>query len=197
MEDINNLPQTDTDQDTSPTKGDYIDKEDTKSDVSTEKKDDFSPFEEGNDKEDKDSAPTSNVDIDDEDRKVMQAVAKDEDKVIINEVQGLKVDMKVNTFLADEKNKVYRDYQEKIRTYAKSPAAKGLTAEAIARLAVDPREMIARGAEEERKASKESRDSVSPGSTARTPEGSNKIPNAWDMPQDKFKETIEKIKRNR
>lgn len=196
MADLDNTPQADTNQDTNPTQGDYIKDEGTKQDTSIEKEDIFSPFEESNVKEDKDSN-TSDVDIDDEDRKVMQAVAKDEDRVIINEVEGLKVDMKVNTFLADERNKVYRDYQEKIRAYAKSPAAKGLTAEAIARLAVDPREMMAKGAEAERVASKESRDSVSAGQTARTPEGSNKVADAWSMPQDKFKETIEKAKRGR
>jgi len=196
MADTDNLPQTDNNQDTNPTNGDYVKDEGTEKDTPIEKEDNFSPFEESDSNEDKDSN-TPDVDIDDDDKKVMQAVVKGENKGIISEVEGLKVDMKVNTFLADEKNKVYRDYQEKIRTYAKSPAAKGLTAEAIARLAVDPREMMAKGAEAERVASKESRDSVSAGQTARTPEGSTGVPDAWSMPQDKFKETIEKAKRGR
>jgi len=127
----------------------------------------------------------------------MEAVIKDESKGIVSEVEGLKVDMKVNTFLAEDKNKLYRPYADKIREYAKSPAAKGLKAEAIARLAVDPREMMAMGAEEERKASKESRDSVSAGGTIRVKESSDKLPNAWDMSRDKFQQVIDKIKRNR
>ena len=169
--------------------------------VETNKPEDtFVPFEEvevDNKQEVAKDKSGSFVDVDDEDRKVMEAVIEDESKGIKSEVEGLKVDMKVNTFLADEKNKVYRPFQEKIREYAKSPTSKGLKAEAIARLAVDPREMMAKGAEEERKASKASRDSVSAGGTVRVPEGSDKIPDAWSLSSDKFKETIEKVKRNR
>jgi len=168
--------------------------------VKTDKvEDSFVPFEEveaDNKQEVSKDKSSSSVEIDDDDRKVMEAVIQDESKGIKSEVEGLKVDMKVNTFLADDQNQVYRPYADKIREYAKSPTVKGLRAEAIARLAVDPREMMAKGAEEERKAFKESRDSVSAGSTARTPKGSDKIPNAWDMSQEKFKEVINKVKRN-
>lgn len=196
MADLDNLPQADVDQDTSSQEEGSDDKKPVEE---TKKEDTFNPFEQEEDKGKKEEVAddTPDVDIDEEDRKVMQAVVKEENKSVISKLDKMEVDTKVNNFLSDEKNKVYRDYQEKIRTYAKSPAAKGLTAEAIARLAVNPRDMIAKGAEEERKASKESRDSVSPGSTARTPEGSDKVPNAWKMSQDKFKETIEKAKRNR
>jgi len=194
MADTDNLPTPNTDApETPPVEG---------SEGSIEKKDDgvkkevFNPFEE-NTNSGEDTDKTLDVEIDDDDRKTMSAVIKNESKGIVSKVEGLEVDMKVNTFLSDEKNKVYRPFQEKIREYAKSPASKNLTAEAIARLAVDPREMMAKGAEAERKASKESRDSVSAGSTARTPEGSNKVPDAWSLAPEKFKQAIEKAKRGR
>jgi len=192
MEETTNLP-VENQQDVTPTEGDVVEEKKEETTAPVEEKD-FAPFEE---EEEKKPITGKDVDIDDDDRKVMQAVVQDENKGIVNEVQGLKVDIKVNTFLADDVNQVYRPYAEKIREYAQSPKAKGLKAEAIARLAVDPRDMMAKGAEEERKASKESRDSVSAGSTARAKEGSGKFADAWGMTPGKFKETIDKVKRNR
>ena len=197
MGDIDNTPTLDNEvQETTPAEGEVAPtgEEGVKGEV-VEDESAFSPFEEVEEK--KEETPSTKTDIDDDDRDVMKAVFQDENKSTVEEVQGLKTDIKVNTFLSDEQNQVYKPYEKEIRKFAKSPVAKGLKPEAIARMAVDPREMMNRGAEAERKASKETRDTATPGSVVRKPEGSNKIANAWNLAPDKFKETIEKAKRNR
>jgi len=201
-EETNNLPPTDPNQlDITDTKEDIKDDKDTET-KTTKPETDFTPFEESEgDKTDSDTEKSTSsskgVEIDEDDRKVMQSVINEESKDVKDDVAGLKVDMKVNSFLTDEKNEVYKPFAEKIREYAKSPAAKNLKAEAIARLAVDPREMIAKGAEAERKASKESRDSVSPGGAVRVKEGSSDLPDAWKETKEDFNKTIQKAKYGR
>ena len=198
MSDIN-LPPIDPNQKDTNDLKETPNVEDTKVEA-PKPQDSFTPFEELKAEQEKATRGTSKADtsadeIDDEDRRVMESVIDEKSRGIVDKVEGLETDLKVNSFLSDPKNEVYRPFADKIRTYAKSPAARNLTAEALARLAVDPRDMMVRGAEEERKASKEAKETATVGGSARPLEGSDELPNAWTLPDSEFRETIDKAKR--
>ena len=98
----------------------------------------------------------------------------------------------VNDFLTREGNEVFKPYADKIKEYVQSPVAKGLTLEAIARLAVDPNDMIKQGATLEKEARIVNDRGVVGGAGAKTITPSDELPDPAGMSSAEFGKAVEK-----
>lgn len=172
--------------------------------------DDFDPFEQEENKDDKnkdkkdakegddkgeDNKENQDDEIDDEDAKLIDARI---DKIIsqryadkFKKIDEQDVKEKVDTFLNNPDNEVYKDFKDDIIKYANNPRTKGMTMEAIARLSVNPRTLMKKGAELESKASEEAKTKVTQGSVKQQPKvNTGKLPNAWELSDEEFDKAV-------
>lgn len=156
--------------------------------------DTFSPYRDENKSEESVKTEVGD-DIDDEDKKAISSVVDDRTAGLQDDLEGLKAANRVGSFLEDEKNEVYKPFAAKIKEYASDPRAKGMSVEAIARLAINPRELMDAGAKQEREASKEAKAGQSSGGSSARPEGKGgELPDAFGLSSKDFEKTVASIR---
>lgn len=133
--------------------------------------------------------------LDKDDAKVIDSRIDARTGGMAGDISDLKANQAVDGFLSDEKNAIYKPFASKIREYAKHPSAKGMTVEAIARIAVDPRNLVAQGAEEERKAQLESGQGMTTGSSGRSVAPAGDLPDAFGLSEEAFDKATNNVKR--
>ena len=106
------------------------------------------------------------------------------DFVSKEEYESFKRESQVSNFLNNPQNEDYKEFGDEITKLAKHPASKGLTIDAIARLAVPKDHWIQKGAEMSSEANEKSRKTFTSGSSARDEvgkSGSQKLGDPYDI----------------
>lgn len=179
MPEDTDLPEEDAQEEETPEDADV---EGKVSEEKEESADDFVPF--GDDQEEKEEEPDE--ELDDEDRKVIDSRVKAHTSKLEDEVLSVKRSQEVSDFLDQSDNEVYRPVAAKIREYASNPRSRGMSIEAIARMAVDPRDLVSEGAKKEREATKESEEGMIAGASGREIEEQGKLPDAYGLSKEEF-----------
>ncbi len=131
--------------------------------------------------------------LDEEDQAAIDSRVDAKTQKLATDVTEVKMKQDISDFLNQEGNEVYKPVADQIKEFAQHPKAKGMSMEAIARMAVDPRDLIAQGAKKEREATEESKEGVTAGSSGRpTPDGDT-LPNAFDLSKDEFERKASSI----
>lgn len=91
-----------------------------------------------------------------------------------SEYDSFKREQKVNEFMSKPENSDFKEFEGKIRELAAQPGAKGLTVDAIARMAVPKDYWIKKGAEMGSQADTESKQTYTSGAAARDEGGKGK-----------------------
>ena len=154
------------------------------------KQDDFSPF----DNSEGDGEDKKGVDnVDEDEQAAIRSVVQDENQSIVSRLDKNDARAAVNEFLENPKNAVYKDFASKIREYATDPRTKGMNIEAVARMAVDPRELAVKAAEKEREAQLEANKGIVGGSTGRAESiDPSQLPDANSLTPEEFEATVNK-----
>lgn len=153
-----NIDET-LEKDVDTTGGDKPEKEESSSDDTP-----FFSFDD--EKEEKEEKKEEKKEVPEEIEK-KESEAEPKDYVSREEHEAFKREQQVSEFLNNPKNEDYKEFGDKIKELAKHPAAKGLTVNALARMAVPEEHWIKKGAELASNADAESRKTFTSGSAAR------------------------------
>jgi len=156
--------------------------------------DTFSPFADSGegDKGDGKKKGEGDDEMDDEDKQAIDARIREQTSGYDEKLSRIEREQSIDSFLADEKNEHLKPYASKMKEIARDPRSAVLDTKAIARLAVDPAQMIAEGARLEREAQAEGKSSVTGGAGNRPSSGGGELPNAWELSTEEFNKTVEK-----
>lgn len=166
-----------------------IDDEPGKEDDKIEKEkevDTFDPFVEKEGEDEEEKAIDDEDGMTEEDARLIDSRTQKIIGPLQKTINELQMEKAINQFMEDPKNEVYISYREKIKEYALHPKSKGMSLEAVARLAVNPRELIRKGATLERQANNNAKSVATHGKPIAITPTKGSLPNAWDLSQEEF-----------
>lgn len=136
------------------------------------------------------------IDVEEDDVKVIGSVVDKKLTPMQRELQQTRIELQMDRLLNSADGEAYKPFVEKIKKYAADPRLKDLSFKAKADLAVGTAFWKRKGAEEERRARAEARESESFGSGARLTPISN-VPDFDKMSRQEFADYQERIISNR
>jgi len=157
----------------------------------------FSPFVEieDADKGDKGDTDSDSIDVDAEDAKVIDArvaPVKEQTARLDSEIEQIKRSQAIDDFLSKEENADYVPFASKMKEIARDSRSGEIKVDYIAKMAMDPKALIEKGARMEREAQKEGRSGITGGASDRPSGPGGDLPNPDGMTDEEFQKTIDR-----